>query len=499
MKFHVAEASPAEIAASWLIVGCFEGESLSPELMELDELLGGQLSRLSTRDGWPSKRGESLTLHDVPSIKADRLLIVNYGDESSPDLSKTYEILSGVLRKVASKEKQSAALTIPACLIEKFGETVLLERFAECATTACASQAIYRKERDRFELTEVNILGLPESPSNEEAIQRGRILGESINLTRELVNRHPNDIYPETFAARAVDAVVSHGVTGKILDEHLIENEKMGALMAVARGSARPPRVVVLEYRGAGEDSPTIGLVGKGVTFDSGGLSLKPSASMISMKADMAGAATVLGIVHACAKLELPVNILAVIGLVENMTGPSAYKLGEVLTARNGTTIEVHNTDAEGRLVLADALSYAVDHKADRLIDFATLTGACVVALGEELTGAFTNQQEWCDQVIQATRDSDELIWQLPMYDFYADQLKSDFADCKNIGTRWGGAITAAKFLEKFVDDVPWVHLDIAGAAYSEKECASRDAGGTGAMVRSIVGLLSSLNEESSK
>jgi leucyl aminopeptidase len=208
---------------------------------------------------------------------------------------------------------------------------------------------------------------------------------------------------------------------------------------------------------------------------------------MATMKCDMAGAATVLGAMNAIARLKLPVNVRAFMGLVENMISGASYKLGDILTARNGVTIEVLNTDAEGRLVLADVLSYAVDSGVDRIIDLATLTGACVVALGEDVTGAFTNNQDWCDRVVKAARSSGELIWQMPMYDLYADLIKSDVGDIKNVGGRWGGAITAAKFLEKFVAQKPWVHLDIAGPSFAAANKPEREGGATGVMLRTLV------------
>jgi leucyl aminopeptidase len=284
-----------------------------------------------------------------------------------------------------------------------------------------------------------------------------------------------------------------HGIRCEILEEARLRQERMGSLLAVSAGSARPARVVLLEYRGAGEGEPVTALVGKGVTFDSGGLSLKPTESMNTMKGDMAGAATVLGAMTAIARLKLPVNLMGAMGLVENMISGSAYKLGDVLTARNGVTIEVLNTDAEGRLVLADVLSYIADQNVDRMIDLATLTGACVVALGEGITGAFTNDQSWCDEVLAAARRAGEPIWPLPMHADFNELLKSDVADVKNVGKRWGGASIAAKFLERFVGNVPWVHLDIAGPAFAETGTACRDSGGTGVMVRTLVELFRNL------
>jgi leucyl aminopeptidase len=308
-----------------------------------------------------------------------------------------------------------------------------------------------------------------------------------MNLSRELINRQPNDVYPEVFADRASQLAAQYGLACDIFDERRLKQERMNAMLAVGKGSVRPPRMVVLQYRGGSNDGPVLALVGKGVTFDSGGLSLKPSDSMKTMKCDMAGAATVLGAIVAAARLKLPVNLTAYAGLVENMPSGSSYKLGDVLTARNGVTIEIHNTDAEGRLVLADVLSYAVDQKAAKIIDLATLTGSCVVALGEDVAGGFTNDQAWYDAVHAASRSAAEDIWQMPMFDSYDEQLKCDVADVKNVGTRWGGAITAAKFLQRFIGETPWVHLDIAGPAFAESSKPHREGGATGAYVRTLV------------
>jgi leucyl aminopeptidase len=247
--------------------------------------------------------------------------------------------------------------------------------------------------------------------------------------------------------------------------------------------------MVIATHQGGAAGSPWLALVGKGVTFDSGGLSLKTPEGMLTMKCDMAGAATVLGAMTAIARLKLPVNVVGYMGLVENMPGGSAFKLGDILTARNGVTIEVLNTDAEGRLVLADVLSYAVDAGASHIVDLATLTGACVVALGEDVAGAFTNDQGWCDSVTAAAKTTGELVWQLPMWDLYDDLIKGDVGDIKNTGGRWGGSITAAKFLQRFVGGKPWVHLDIAGPAFASSNKPQREGGGTGCFVRTLVEL----------
>jgi leucyl aminopeptidase len=258
--------------------------------------------------------------------------------------------------------------------------------------------------------------------------------------------------------------------------------------LAVARGSNRPPRLVILRYRGGAADAPTLGIVGKGVTFDSGGLSLKTPEGMLTMKCDMAGAATMLAAMQAIARLKLCANVVGLAGLVENMTGPGAYKLGDVLHARSGKTIEVHNTDAEGRLVLADVLNVAVETGAAKIIDLATLTGACMIALGQEVAGAMTNDQAWCDKVMTAARQCGEPCWQLPMFPEFDEHIKSEVADMKNVGDgRYGGAITAAKLLEQFVEKRPWVHLDIAGPAFVDKPKPWTDGGASGVFVRTLV------------
>ncbi|MBT5017124.1 MAG: leucyl aminopeptidase [Planctomicrobium sp.] len=489
MKFEISNNSPLEIETNWLVVGIFEEAEFSESLQELDEKLEGSLSRVQERKDLTGKLGELTILADVPQLSAERVIVVGLGKHDKLTIGSLSKAYTTAFRHLATKENQSLVIMVPEGASSALGEGHSIERLVDVATVACSRQNIYSTEQDRYEFENVLLCGVSDFEVNQNALEKGLILGEAVNLTRELVNRHPDDLYPETFAQRAADEAADIHLQGEIFDQDMLEDEKMGALLAVSRGSDRPPRMVVLKYNGGGKNAPTIGLVGKGVTFDSGGLSLKTSAGMITMKSDMGGAATVLGAITAIAKLKLKVNVIGVMGLVENMTGGSAYKLGSVLTSRSGKTIEIHNTDAEGRLVLADALAYAVDQKVDKLIDLATLTGACVVALGEDIVGAFTNDQEWCDELKTASQKVNEEVWQLPMHDFFAEQLKSEFADCKNIGSRWGGATTAAKFLEQFVDDVPWVHLDIAGPSYAESSSAHRDSGGTGVMVRALVQL----------
>jgi leucyl aminopeptidase len=485
MRIEYSNQSPVTAIADWLVLPVADGD-FSPEVQQVDAALGNALQRMKTRGDLTGKFCEALELRDVPGLAATRLLLLGTGSPDKLTAARLDQWGMTCARRLSTQADVRLAVVVPQgwpLEAQAVGRVL-----ATAAVVGSTGQAWYKSERDRFPFQSVNVLGPAEQAAGlSEGLQTGQILGESINATRELVNRHPHDLTPQTFVERTVSLAGERGIQTEVFDEQRLRNERMGALLAVARGSQLPPAVVLYRYQGAGPEVPWVSLVGKGVTFDSGGLSLKPSDSMKSMKADMAGAATVVGALLAIARLQLPVNVLGAVGLVENMVSGNSYKLGEILTARNGTTIEVHNTDAEGRLVLADVLSYVVDQGVSRVIDLATLTGSCVVALGEEVAGAFANDQALCDELLRAARTVGEDLWQLPMFDSFADQLKCDVADIKNVGTRWGGAITAAKFLERFVGKTPWVHLDIAGPAFAESSRPSREAGGTGFGVRTLV------------
>jgi leucyl aminopeptidase len=347
---------------------------------------------------------------------------------------------------------------------------------------------------------EVERLSLLESDGTHvsalaEAIRRGRILAEATNAARDLVNEPSNTLTPAELARRAQTMARAAGVRCRVLGPVELRRLRMGGLLGVSRGSAEPPRLILLEYRGGRRAAPHLGLVGKGVTFDSGGISLKPAENMEAMKGDMAGAAAAISAVCAVARLGLPLRVTAVVPATENLPSGTALKPGDILTAMSGTTIEVINTDAEGRLILADALAYARRQGVSHLVDAATLTGACVVALGTIHTGAFANDGPFLDRVQTAARTAGEKIWPMPMDPEYDELIKSDIAEIKNTGGRKGGAITAAKFLQHFVGDTPWVHLDIAGTAEADKEKGYQPKGATGVMVRTFVQLVVELLE----
>ncbi|WP_166827817.1 leucyl aminopeptidase [Thalassoroseus pseudoceratinae] len=486
MELQLEERSWNEVAADWLIVLVSKDVSWSFPLSDLDSHLDGVLSQLRERDEFPSDVGETCKLPVAKGIAADRLLLVGLGSTEALTPAKFERAARIAFRQITKKKDQTVAVAWPGT--PNIDSATAIQTAVMSAVIAGVGPGVYQSEPNRHPLKTLTLLQ-EASDENRKSGEAGHILGETINQTRDLVNRCADEIYPESVAQKAKEMSDEVGLRCRILDQEQLEAERMGSLLAVARASTRPPRVVVLEYLGASSEAPTLALCGKGVCFDSGGLSIKSSEGMNTMKADMAGAATVFGALAAIARLKLPVNVVGYLGLVENMISGSAYKLGDVLTARNGVTIEVLNTDAEGRLVLADVLAYAVDQGADKIVDLATLTGACVVALGEEVNGLFTNNSEWGDEVKAAAKSCEERVWELPMDNDFNDLLKSDVADCKNIGGRWGGAITAAKFLEKFVSEKPWVHLDIAGPSFATSSKSHQDSGATGVMVRTLVEL----------
>lgn len=485
MDLQLRTGNAINTAADWLIVPVTEPAELTGINQELDGALGGQLARLIASEDLTGKLGSTLALRGLHGIAAKRLLLVGLGKPAELTIGKVDKAWTTAARSISDKKETRVAVSIPATNIGELTPAQFARSAAIAMQIGSQGQDLFRTERNRFPFVAADLVTA--ATDLESAVHEGSVIGEAVNLTRDLVNRPAQEITPIGFANRAREAAAAAGLRFEEWDQSRLESERMQSLLAVAKGSAQPPRLVILEHHGAGPDAPKLALVGKGVTFDSGGLSLKTPEGMLTMKCDMAGAATVLGAMTAIARLKLPVNVVGLMGLVENMTGGAAFKLGDILTARNGVTIEVLNTDAEGRLVLADVLSYTVELGVDRIIDLATLTGACVVALGEDVTGVMTNEQAWCDAVLSAAKTAGEDVWQLPMFDLYDDLIKGDIGDIKNTGGRWGGAITAGKFLQKFVGDKPWVHLDIAGPAFASSNKPHREGGATGCMVRTLI------------
>jgi leucyl aminopeptidase len=475
-------ARPETIAADAVVVFLTEGGVGSGAIADIDRALGGLVARLVGAGEITGKRFECVPILAPTGLQAGQVVIVGLGKREGVDAGTLFKAAATAARQLSGRPRSAVAF-----LADGFWTTRQIEQAVAGAAMGMVGQDLYRSDKKRTRFGRTIWLG-----ASAEAVDRGAIIADGVNLARRLVNMPPDDLYPQTFAEEAAAVAGRTGMEIDIWDEEHLARERCNAILAVGRGSTRPPRLVILRYRGPGgsDAAPDLALVGKGVTFDSGGLSLKPSDSMLTMKCDMAGGAAMLAAAATIAALKLPVNLVAVVGLVENMTGPAAYKLGDVITARSGTTIEVHNTDAEGRIVLADVLDVVRGLAPRRIVDAATLTGACMVALGYDVAGLFSNDQTWCDAVAAAARSVGEPVWQLPMYPDYDEQITSDVADIKNVGDgRWGGAITAAKFLERFVGDIPWTHVDIAGPAFAEKPRPWTDGGATGSMVRPLVEL----------
>jgi len=461
-----------------LVIPIVEETELSGVAAQVNEQQGGWIARGLETGTIPAKRGEMALVPSPVAGGPAAILTVGLGDPDLLDRGPTFDLGATILRKLIDQPRSHVVIAL--------GDAIAADRrdaFVAGAISGCEVQSIYATEPTTNPPDRLSFVGI-----DEASLTRGKIVGESVNLTRRLVNEPPNVIYPETFAEAAVDMAHETGLAVEVWDQRKLAAEGCRAILAVGGGSAHPPRLVILRHHGAGDDDPTVAIVGKGVTFDSGGLSIKPSEGMFDMKCDMAGAATVVGVMRAVALLKLPINVIGVCGLAENMISGDAYRLGDVIETRSGVTVEIHNTDAEGRVVLADTLDVALQHRPVAIVDLATLTGACMVALGRDTVGLMTNDSTLCDQIAESAQTEGEWAWELPMFSFFDEQVKSKVADIKNVGDgRWGGATTAAKFLERFVAGTPWVHIDIAGPAFAESPKPHRDAGATGVMVRTLL------------
>jgi len=469
-------------ACDCLVVGLDTEWAKSEEIAKLNEATNGLLKRLIETEEISTKPLKMTQIVAPAGLPVKLLLIIGLGSNEFRDPSVYSRAASTAMKAIALKKRGIVRM------IGFKGTTMLLRGAVSGAMIGCVGQDLFRKEKSLHQPDCIQWVGL-----DAATVQAGAILGDAINFTRRLVNLPPNYLYPETLADEAIELGKELSVAVEVWDRKRLEAEGCGALLGVARGSVRDPRLVILKHNGGEANAAPTVLVGKGVTFDSGGYSIKPTDGMLTMKCDMAGAATVLGIMKAAVQFQVKHNLVAIVGLVENLISGDAFKLGDVLTARSGKTIEIHNTDAEGRLVLADCLNVALDLKPARIVDFATLTGACCVGLGLEISGLMTNNEAWQNEIKKAADACGEYTWPLPMHSFFTEQIAGKIADIKNVGEgRYGGAMTAAKFLEEFVENVPWTHIDIAGPAFLDSPKPWSDAGGTGTLVRTFVELLSS-------
>ena len=495
MRIRSTLEAPAAVEAQWLALGVFDGE-VDPPAGLGDPALAERLGRLLASKDAGGAVGDVTPVLGAAAGAAEALVLFGLGPRDRFDAGAAFSAGVAVAKKLAGKPRGTVALALP----DAGDPAATAGALTMGAVVGTRGPGLHKKEPARHAFEDLVVVGPPGGALGEEAlaaaVHRGRVVGSAINLARDLANTPPAEKSPRRLAARIEEVAEGAGLKSEVWDEDRLRQERFGGLLGVAAGSAEPPAFVTLSYRGRNHGAP-LALVGKGVTFDSGGLSLKPSASMEDMKADMTGAAVVVAAMQAVARLGLPVDVDAYLPLTENMTGGRAMKLGDVLTHRDGQTVEVLNTDAEGRLILADALAYAAEHRPARILDLATLTGACVVALGTRIAGLLSNDDATAEAVLAACRRAGERAWRLPLDDDFQDQLKSNVADFKNVGGKHGGAITAAMFLQQFVGGLPWAHLDIAGPSWADTDSPTRDVGATGCYVRTLVELIAASGEPS--
>ena len=494
MQVKVLVDNIVNVKAGAIVVNFFEGlKQLEGDIAAVDKALDGAISQLISQGEIKGKLNEITLVHSLGKLPAARVIVAGLGKPKELSVDKVRGAAAETCRWLSKKGIDSIATVAQGAGINAISTENAAQAVTEGALLGLYSFRRHKtkKEDENGELKQFSIVGQEKDrPLLEQGSTRGRIMAEAANLARDLANEPGNYMTPALMAESATKLAKSYGLEVSIFEKEKLAELGMGALLGVAQGSEQPPKFIVLNYKGRDSAEVDVALVGKGITFDSGGISLKPADKMEEMKGDKAGGAAVMAGISAIARLKPELNVVAIVPATENLPSGKALKPGDIVTAMNGKTIEIISTDAEGRLILADGLSYAKKLGAKYIIDVATLTGACMVALGRVCSGGFSNNQELMDKVLAAGADAGELIWQLPMYDEYKEQLKSDVADIKNAGSRYGGAISGAKFLAEFVDDTPWVHLDIAGTSQSDKVRNYLVKGATGVPVRTLVNLV---------
>jgi leucyl aminopeptidase len=491
MQIRYESQSLAKIDTPALVTCVFEKDArIEGSLAELDAATGGRLKQLAADGECTGKMLEMTLVHYPAGLAAQRLLLVGAGKPDKFDGAVLRKLAAAALRHLKAKSVSSLVFA----LREGERNAVAAQAVTEGLLLGAFDSDRYKTEKKNgsvFESAALAGFGAAQAEA-EKGIARGRIIADAQNFTRELVNEPSNKLTPRVLADRAAAMARDAGLAADVLDEKRIAELKMGALLGVAQGSAEPPRVIVVTYTPASPKpgAPVLGLVGKAVTFDTGGISIKPAEGMEKMKYDMGGGGAMLGAMRAIAALRPAVKVICVVPSVENMPGSRAQKPGDVQVAMSGKSIEVINTDAEGRLILADAITYAKQLGCTHLVDAATLTGAIVVALANVNVGAFTNDQPLMERVLASAKNAGEKIWPMPLDDDYREFIKSTIADIQNIGSgKGGGACTAAAFIREFAEDTPWVHLDIAGTAWLDDAKPWSAKGPTGVPVRTLVDL----------
>ncbi len=490
-------------AGGAIIVNLFEGvKKPGGATGAVDQALGGLISHAIAQGEFRGKAGTTLLLHTQGKLKAERVLVAGLGKQEDLDLESVRSLSGQALRLLRRHGCRRIGTILHGTGVGGLNVKEAADAITEGALLGLYTFDRYKKKEDDHKPVQALTLLVRDREQVADAragAATGQIIARAVALARDMVNEPSNNLTPQDLAARARAVAKAGKLTCQVFERRQLQRMGMGAFLGVGQGSGRPPVLIVLSYRKGRGKKPNLALVGKGVTFDSGGISIKPSEGMEQMKGDMAGGAAVIAAMGAIAQLKPAINVTGIVPACENLPSGSALKPGDVLRAMDGKTIEVVNTDAEGRLILADALCYVRKLGCERVVDAATLTGACVVALGSVRSGAFANNQEWMDRVRTAADAVGEKIWQMPMDKEYDEQISSDVADIKNIGGRKGGAVTAAKFLARFVGETPWVHLDIAGTAQADKEKGYTPKGATGVPVKTLVRVVLDLAQKSGK
>ncbi|MBD7976052.1 leucyl aminopeptidase [Serpens gallinarum] len=480
MEFLVNNARPETLKTATLVLTIGEGRPLGEQALTVDTLAEGALSAVLKRGDMSGKLGQTLLLQGLPNLQAERILLVGQGKEDSLSPKQFRTLLGatlGVLKQLGGNDATLALDDVTVKDRDAYGRARLA---VECLADGGYVFDRFKSEKAKpVQLQKIALLTDKTRQADiQRAINQGQAIAAGMALTRDLGNLPPNLCHPIHLAEQAKTLAQEHkGLKVEVLDEQQLKELGMGAFLAVAQGSDQPPRLIVLNYQGAKKSEQPYALVGKGITFDTGGISLKPGAGMDEMKYDMCGAASVLGTFRAVLELQLPINLVGVLACAENMPSGGATRPGDIVTTMSGQTVEILNTDAEGRLVLCDALTYVERFKPRAVIDIATLTGACIIALGHQTSGLLGNDDALMQQLLSAGVAADDRAWQLPLFDDYQEQLDSPFADIANIGGRPAGTITAACFLARFTKKLSWAHLDVAGTAWIS---GGKDKGATG-------------------
>jgi leucyl aminopeptidase len=500
MKIEVRQGDISSFQADAIVVNLFDGVTAPGGATgAVDQAMGGAISDLIRQGDIRGKSGELTLVHTLGRLPAPRVVVAGLGKSSDFNLDKVRDLSANLARFLRRQRFKSAAVITHGAGIGGMEPEAFAAAIAE-GTLLGLYRFLRHKKPPEEETGELETLTIVEfdgakAPLLERGVERGRILAEATNACRDLANEPANYLTPTDLAAKAEELAREAGIECEVYGPDWLREKGMGGVLGVAAGSVQEPRFIVMRYKGAGEEPP-LALVGKGITFDTGGISIKPAENMGEMKGDMTGAAAVVSAISAIARLKPRINVIAVAPCTENMPSGSATKPGDVLRTMSGKTIEVVNTDAEGRLVLSDALTFSREQGARAIIDVATLTGAISTTLGNVAMGAMTNDGPLLDKLRRAASTAGEKVWELPMYDEYKDLIRSDVADMKNSGGRQAGSITAAFLLKEFVEDTPWVHLDIAGVDNYDREKGVYVKGSSGIPVRTLVHLALQIAEE---